>query len=131
MLPAAFWQGVNEFNGQQFYACHDTLESLWNESAEPHKTFYQGILQIAVGCYHLERLNWKGAVTLLGEGTRRLKDYQPSYEEVAVWELFNASYKLLKTVQATKPEELLATRENLKSLLPRIVKIDPSISNEG
>jgi uncharacterized protein len=128
MLPAAFWQGVKEFNDQQFYACHDTLESLWLESCEPHKGFYQGILQIAVGCYHLERVNWKGAVTLLGQGTRRLKDYQPSYEQIAVCEIFTASYQLLKIVQSIRPEELTEQRETLKSLLPRIVKIETELS---
>ncbi|MDY7012991.1 MAG: DUF309 domain-containing protein, partial [Cyanobacteriota bacterium] len=66
-LPPAFQQGVEEFNRQEFYTCHDTLEALWMDSTEPDKTFYQGILQIAVGCYHLGNSNWHGAVTLLGE----------------------------------------------------------------
>jgi len=60
MTASAFGQGIDEFNRQQFYACHDTLEALWMESAEPEKTFYQGILQIAVACYHLENNNWRG-----------------------------------------------------------------------
>lgn len=128
MLPAAFWQGVLEFNEQQFYACHDTLESLWLESSDPDKSFYQGILQIAVGCYHLERGNWKGAVTLLGQGTRLLRDYQPSYQEVAVSSLFTASYQLLKTLQAINPEQLTEQKETLKNILPTIVKIETPIS---
>ncbi|MEY3826619.1 MAG: hypothetical protein RLZZ148_1435, partial [Cyanobacteriota bacterium] len=47
-MDEAFWQGVSEFNLGEFYACHDTLEALWMESSEPTKSFYQGILQIAV-----------------------------------------------------------------------------------
>ncbi len=129
MLPVAFWQGVKEFNEHQFYACHDTLESLWLESSEPHKSFYQGILQIAVGCYHLERDNWRGAVTLLGQGTRLLKDYQPSYEEIAVDPLFRASYQLLKALQAISPEQILEQKKTLKSLFPRIAKIEIDTSN--
>ncbi|MDJ0676909.1 MAG: DUF309 domain-containing protein, partial [Calothrix sp. MO_167.B42] len=28
-LPQEFWEGVEQFNSRQFYACHDTLEALW------------------------------------------------------------------------------------------------------
>lgn len=71
MLAQSFWQGVEEFNQQQFYPCHDTLEALWMEAAEPERAFYQGIIQIAVGCYHLSNDNKRGAAILLGEGTRK------------------------------------------------------------
>ena len=57
MTPQAFWQGVEEFNQQQFYACHDTLEAIWIEAPESDKRFYQGVLQVAVGCYHLSNNN--------------------------------------------------------------------------
>jgi uncharacterized protein len=74
-LPPEFWQAIEQFNQQAFYECHDTLEALWMEAIEPEKRFYQGILQIAVACYHLGNQNHRGAVMLLGEGTRRLLDY--------------------------------------------------------
>jgi len=70
-------QGITQFNQQDFYGCHDTLEAIWLEAIAPEKNFYQGILQIAVGCYHLGNDNWRGAVILLGEGIRRLADYSP------------------------------------------------------
>ncbi len=74
-LPDAFWQGVEEFNAGEYYACHDTLEALWLEATEPERTFYQGILQLAVGLYHYHNQNVRGAVLLLGEGCRRLTPY--------------------------------------------------------
>ena len=63
-MPSEFWEGIEQFNHQEFYACHDTLEALWMEADEPEKKFYQGILQIAVALYHLGNLNWRGAVIL-------------------------------------------------------------------
>ena len=56
-----FWQGVQQFNQREYYACHDTLEAIWMEASEPEKTFYQGILQIAVALYHLSNQNLRGA----------------------------------------------------------------------
>jgi hypothetical protein len=104
--PEEFWQGVEQFNQQEFYACHDTLEALWMESSEPQKQFYQGILQIAVACYHLGNLNWRGAVILLGEGSRHLTDYQPEYEGINVTELLTQSIDLLKALQLSGPEQV-------------------------
>ncbi|HEY9730249.1 MAG TPA: DUF309 domain-containing protein [Chroococcales cyanobacterium] len=116
--PEEFWQGVEQFNAQEFYACHDTLEALWMEALEPQKKFYQGILQIAVACHHLGNLNWRGAVILLGEGIGRLRHYQPDYEEIDVTELIVQSAELLNALQQSGPEHVaelvkqLATDDN-------------------
>jgi predicted metal-dependent hydrolase len=137
MAPQEFWQGIEEFNQQKFYNCHDTLEALWMEAGEPQKKFYQGILQIAVSCYHLSNRNWRGAVILLGEGTRKLTEYQPAYEEINVSQLVEQSSQLLKTLQQLEPErieEFVQQIEwdpvdrnqdgNFKYKLPKISKID-------
>ncbi|PLZ86364.1 hypothetical protein CEN45_06675 [Fischerella thermalis CCMEE 5198] len=104
--PQQFWQGVEQFNTREFYACHDTLEALWMEATEPEKTFYQGILQIAVALYHLGNHNWRGAAILLGEGSNRLRRYPSVYGGIDVDELLEQSAALLRTLQQTEPEKL-------------------------
>ncbi len=101
-----FWQGIEEFNQQHFYACHDILEALWIDAEQVDKQFYQGILQIAVGCYHLGNHNWRGAVILLGEGVSRLTNYQPTYYEIDVTKLVQESYHLLQGLQQIEPEQV-------------------------
>ena len=115
-MPAQqFWQGVEEFNRQEFYPCHDTFEALWMEAQEPLKSFYQGILQVAVGCYHLGNHNWRGAVILLGEGTRRLREYQPDYEGIDVTSLLDQSLDLLGALQQIEPTEIATFVDKLPS----------------
>lgn len=106
VIPEEFWQGVEQFNRQAFYACHDTLEALWMEAAEPDRTFYQGVLQIAVALHHLGNHNWRGAVILLGEGVSRLRKYQPSYFEIDVSRLMDQSLALLHQLQQAGPEKV-------------------------
>ena len=101
-----FWQGVEQFNSKQFYACHDTLEALWMEATEPEKTFYQGILQIAVALYHLGNSNWRGAVILLGEGINKLHRYPATYAGIDVDELLISSAAMLTALQAAGPEKI-------------------------
>jgi len=48
-----FDEAVALFNGGEYYKCHDYLESLWNNAEEPTSTLIHGILQCAVGFYHL------------------------------------------------------------------------------
>ena len=117
MPPQAFWQGVTEFNQRDFYACHDTLEALWMESMEPDKKFYQGILQVAVGCHHLFNHNWRGAVILLGEGLKRLVEYEPVYEAIDVSELVLETNRLLKALQQINPEQIAEFTQQLEDNL--------------
>ena len=112
-LEANFWLAIDQFNSQQFYACHDTLEAMWMEAIEPDKTFYQGILQIAVALYHLGNHNLRGAVILLGEGSNRLQRYEPDYADcsgyaIDVTALVTQSLELLKLLQHTEPEQVEA-----------------------
>ena len=128
-MPIEFWQGIEQFNSQDFYACHDTLEALWMEAGEPEKRFYQGILQIAVALYHLGNQNWRGAAILLGEGINRLSYYQPSYAEIAVEDLLGKSVKILSALQQAGPEKvaeflpLFAGTKVAGLQLPRIIKV--------
>lgn len=124
VIPKEFWEGVEQFNSGQFYACHDTLEALWMEASEPDKTFYQGVLQIAVGLYHFGNQNWRGAAILLGEGNNRLRRYPEVYSGIDVDELLDKSLTVLKTIQMTKPEELalLKLGEDKNLPLPKIVR---------
>ncbi len=99
-------KGISEFNQQEFYACHDTLEAIWMEAPESDRRFYQGILQVAVGCYHLGNHNWRGAVISLGEGVKRLRDYTPDHYGVDVDLFLTQSLDLLTILQHLPPEEI-------------------------
>ena len=122
IMPEEFWQGVEQFNAGQFYACHDVLEALWIDSIEPDKTFYQGILQIAVGLYHLGNHNQRGAMILLGEGSNRLRRYLPTYGGINVEELLTQSVNLLTTLQQESLEKIADSElaQNQVRLLPII-----------
>lgn len=90
---------VTQFNNREFYACHDTLEALWLEAIEPNRMFYQGLLQIGVGYYHLLNNNWRGALILLGEGLSRLEYYNPSYLNIDVQSLMQRSQDNQQLIQ--------------------------------
>lgn len=112
-IPPEFCQGIEQFNQQDFYACHDTLEALWMEASEPDRKFYQGILQIAVSLYHLSNHNGKGAAILLGEGIGRLRNYQPSYFGIDVEKPIQSSTQILRKIQQVGIENVADLAQQL------------------
>jgi len=112
-IPEEFWTGVDQFNQQQYYACHDTLEALWIEADQADKGFYQGILQVAVGLYHLSNENWRGAVILMGEGINRLYSYLPVYAEVDVESFVVHTSLLHKWLQQLGSEQVAIALQQL------------------
>jgi len=126
MLNPVFEEAIAQFNSGDYYACHDTLESIWNDSWQSDRAFYQGILQIAVGLYHLKSLNWHGATILLGEGTSRLPTYLPDYQSIDVESLLEESLLILQTVQVNGKEginEVLNAIENGDLKIPKLNRL--------
>lgn len=99
-------EGIDLFNRGEYYRCHDVLEAIWMEANTLEKPFYQGILQIAVGLYHLGNHNWQGASILLGEGVNRLRPFEPAYAGVDVARLVDCGWAWLTTLHQTGPDRV-------------------------
>lgn len=126
MVDPAFEEAIALFNSGDYYACHDTLEAIWNDSWQRDRAFYQGILQIAVGLYHLKSQNWHGAAILLGEGTSRLPAYLPDYQSIDVEALLADSLLVLQNVQTNGKEGILEIWQQMMQGDLKIPKITRS-----
>lgn len=58
-------QGIALFNQGEYYRCHDDLEAAWRADDSPGRDLYQGILQVGIALYQVERENYRGAVKML------------------------------------------------------------------
>jgi hypothetical protein len=119
---------VATFNQGDFYDCHDQLEALWMEADPVDKPFYQGMLQIAVGFYHLGNENWRGAAILLGEGINRLRSFAPDYQQIAVDQLIDCCRAWLQALQQVGPEMVIPLSQALNQAVCRSQdpKLQPS-----
>ena len=61
------------FNQQKWYEAHDAFEDIWNTVDGDERQIIQGILQVSVSQFHLEKENFNGAIILLGEGLGRIR----------------------------------------------------------
>ncbi len=74
-----FLRGVEEFNAGKYFECHDTLEEVWRGIRGPARDFFQGLIQVSVGFYHLRNGNLQGGESQLKKGLAKLCVYGEHY----------------------------------------------------
>ena len=81
-MEGLFERGIEEFNRQFFFEAHDTWEELWRETTGSHRVFYQGLIQSAVGFYHLGNENYKGACSQFAKALAKIEQYLPAFHGI-------------------------------------------------
>lgn len=104
-------EGVLLFNDCDFFSAHDFFEELWMDSLKEEKEFFQGLVQISVGSYHLICGNLKGAKSQLQKGKIKLEKFLPSFYEINVLKL-------------TKEISILITNLDQENIINQIPKIE-------
>jgi len=76
--PLSLLHGIEEFNRREFFECHETIEAAWVAEPRPIRLLYQGILQVGVALYHVQRRNWRGAMKVLARAMPKLAHFGPT-----------------------------------------------------
>ena len=92
-------RSILQFNRQQFWECHETLELLWLPEPYPLRLFYHGLIKAAVGMYHLSRHNRPGASLKLSDGISTLAPFVPEMMGIDIAELRDDLVQRLTLVQ--------------------------------
>lgn len=107
MHDERFTRGIREFNERRFFEAHDVLEELWHEYREDDRLFLQGLIQVAVGYYHLENRNYNGCRSQFAKAMSKLEPYQPNYHGVNVSELLSTMRRCIEAIRnAVQREEV-------------------------
>jgi predicted metal-dependent hydrolase len=104
---------IAQFNSREFFECHETLEAIWNAEPGPIRVLYKGILQVGVGCYHLLRRNYRGALMKLQSGADYLEPFAPRCMGVEVARLITDARRLRAALVALGPERFLEVEVDL------------------
>jgi predicted metal-dependent hydrolase len=105
LLPR-FKLGIEKFNTHEFYNCHDILEDVWFDVRGSSRRFYQGLIHLAVGFYHITiRKNPKGALSQLNKGIEKLSAYLPSFQGVELETLLEKINICIEEIKKSKPED--------------------------
>jgi predicted metal-dependent hydrolase len=73
-LPPAYLRGIEQFNAGEFFACHETLEELWQAAPlGEERVFLQALIQAAAALHHFQQGNLKGAASLSQRAILKLR----------------------------------------------------------
>lgn len=97
---------IEQFNTREYFECHETLEALWNADPGPTRILYKGVLQVGVGCLHLLRGNYRGALIKLQTGADYLEPFRPRCQSIEVGELIDAARTLRAAIVTHGPDRL-------------------------
>jgi len=94
-----FRQAIEEFNSGKFFECHDTLEEIWQGIRGPARDFFQGLIQVSVGFYHLRNGNLRGGESQLEKALKNLDAYGDRYGGIELARLSGEVQRWLKKIR--------------------------------
>lgn len=112
-LPPLAQEGITLFNQGQYYKCHDSLEEAWRQDERPGRELYQGILQVGIAIFQIQRGNYRGAVKMLMRVQQWLQPLPDVCRGVNVARLRQNVDLIQETVNQLGPDRLDEFDENL------------------
>ena len=106
-IATALAKGIHEFNRGEFFECHETLEDLWRGYEAQDRECIQGIIQIAVGYYHLARDNRKGALKLFKRGAERVGRFAPEWHSYDLKTFHDWVVRDIASLESVCPQDSL------------------------
>jgi predicted metal-dependent hydrolase len=73
-------QGFVLFRSGDYFATHDAWEEVWQGLRGRRRLFWQAMIQLAVGAYHLRNGNHKGCQSQWSKALQKCDTLQPLYE---------------------------------------------------
>lgn len=71
--------GVLLFNRGDYFEAHEVWEEVWGDTPGPDRSFFQGLIQAAVGLCHFCNGNVRGAVKLFHTGRAYMERFASPY----------------------------------------------------
>lgn len=99
-MDARLREGIRLFNAGRYFESHESLEDFYLDTAEEHKPFVEGLIQLAAALrLFCDFGEVKGPVRMAHQALIRLENYQPTYLQVRVRDLIHAMEAWAKKVE--------------------------------
>ncbi len=128
MYSPDYLEGIDCFNRRDFFDAHEAWERLWMEYHGPSRTFYKGLIQVAVCLHHFGRNNTRGARKLYNSSRKYLGGYRPHHEGIDLDDLLAKMDRCCAEIVAS--DEVFPTGKLDPELIPTI-ELDPPPLDDG
>ena len=97
-FPPEYLRGVELFNAEEFYECHEVLEDVWRPMQGVDRFFMQALIHFAVGFYHHQEGNPAGAERQLRKALSKLAGYLPVFHGIDTARLYREGVAALERI---------------------------------
>ena len=112
-----FLKGIELFNQEEFYDCHDTIEEIWLQESSDQQPFLQGLIQSAVAFHHYQHGKLGAARSMLNLAIEKLIGYPDIHHQVLLKDFLGG----LRAWKEGLDEAIsLKTRSAIPTSYPRI-----------
>ncbi len=99
MKEEKFREGVRLFNERKYFECHDLFEEIWMSEEGSESEFFRALIHLAVGCYHMNNGNYRGAKSQLIKAVQKLEPYEPEYQDIQISSLLECFRNVILDVE--------------------------------
>jgi len=100
-MDARLREGIRLFNDRQFFASHEVLEDLYQETELENRPFLEGLIQLAAAFRLFADFGeTKGPVRMIYQALIRFENFPPAFLQVRVKDLCQAAETWAKAAEA-------------------------------
>ena len=81
-LSGVLQQAALLWQHRLFFEFHELLEEVWMGWRGPERRFLQGLIQLGVAFYHIQRNNYRGTMSMFRNGLVKVAPHAPRYSGV-------------------------------------------------
>ena len=127
-----YFDGIELFNGHEFFDAHEAWEDAWHEAYGLKHSFYQGLIQCAVALEHYRRSNPRGVVSLYNSYRPKFADVPPVFMGLDVTKFLADMREALRPVVEADPPPQKGEIRLDPSRVPKIeLQYDPFATGEA
>ena len=115
--PPDFYKGLDLFNREFYYECHDVWEEIWTEAKGKNKIFYQALIMSAVSLYHFGNENLAGALSCYQKALNQFRQLPDSFLSLDIAKFVDSLNQFYLGISVP---ETVFTEELLRKPRPRI-----------
>ena len=119
--PPEFYKGLELFNREFYFECHDVWEEIWGDAKGKNKIFYQALIMSAVSLYHFGNENLVGALSCYQKAVYQFNQLPDHFIRLDIRTFVESLSEFYRGMSA---DETLLTKELLRKPRPRILLED-------
>lgn len=93
----AIEKGIDYFNYERFWECHEVLESAWKKSEGKEKELIQGIILVAAALVHYQKNENEICLSIFNRALEKIGNAKGKYHKIDVDALRNKVSSMLRT----------------------------------